>query len=132
MLSQPELKHNNRELGKKTQIHCHNQSSSTTTENLGRKHKYTVTTRARAQQQEKHNPPIGKKHKEYQTKTEKRAQQKQYQTQTHSCNELIDKMNTLSSKHEYLECCVDDGTIETNQLMTRLFYFNSIVYKYSN
>ena len=30
-LSQPELKHNNRELRKKTQIHCHHQSSSTTT-----------------------------------------------------------------------------------------------------
>ena len=64
-------------------LRCHNHSSSKTTENSI----------------EKHNPPIGeqfpfdnfmfdtgRKHKEYQTKAQKRAQQKQYQTQTLSHN----------------------------------------------
>ena len=57
-------------------------------------------------QKEKQNPPIGKqfsfdnslfdtgrKHKEYQTRVQKRAQRKQYQTQTLSRNELIELQN---------------------------------------
>ena len=58
---------------------------------------YAVTTRAQARQQktqkEKHNPPMGSKHKEYQTRAQKRAQRKQYQTQTLSRNELIELQN---------------------------------------
>ena len=103
---------------------------------------YTVTTRAQAQQQ-KHNPPIGRKHNKYQTRAQKRAQQKQYQTQTLRFSFIMNllsyksrtlkfnngnKINNLSSKHKYL----DNGAIETNQLMTRWFYLNNTVNKYSN
>ena len=60
---------------------------------------YAITTRSQTQQQktqkEKHNPPKARKHKEYQTRAQKRAQWKLYQTQTLSHNELIE----LQSKH---------------------------------
>ena len=87
------------------------EEKQTTREQLGPSEtSYAVTTRAQAQQQktqkEKHNPSIGeqfpfdnslfdtgRKHKEYKTRAQKRAQRKHYQTQTLSHNELIELQN---------------------------------------
>ena len=56
-----------------------------------------------------------------------------YRTRTLKFNNG-NKMNNLNSKHKYLEYCVNNGALETNQLKwsTKWFYLISTINEYSN